>query len=75
MVSQVFVAEVSSNSTAQEAGLLVDDIIMEINDQEVVTSNDVRQIIYDNLGQQINVVVEREGELIAASMVPRDPPP
>lgn len=75
MASQVFVAEVSSDSPAQEAGLLVGDIIMEINDQEVVTSNDVRLIIYDNLGQPINVVVEREGELIAASMVPRDPPP
>lgn len=75
MASHVFVAEVSPDSPAQEAGLLVGDIIMEINDQEVVTSNDVRQIIYDNLGQPINVVVEREGELIAASMVPRDPPP
>jgi regulator of sigma E protease len=75
MASQVFVAEVSADSPAQEAGLLVDDIIMEINSQAVVTSNDVRQIIYDNLGQPINLVVERDGELIAATMVPRDPPP
>ena len=75
MASQVFVAEVLPDSPAQEAGLLVDDIIMEINGQAVVTSNDVRQIIYDNLGQPINVVVERNGELVAATMVPRDPPP
>ena len=75
VASQVFVAEVSPDSPAQGAGLLVDDIIIEINNQAVVTSNDVRQVIYENLGQPINVVIEREGELIATTMVPRDPPP
>jgi regulator of sigma E protease len=75
MPSQVFVSEVSPDSPAQEAGLLVDDIIMEINGQAVVTSNDVRQVIYDNLGQPINVIVERDGDLVSATMVPRDPPP
>ncbi|MFN2198079.1 MAG: M50 family metallopeptidase, partial [Anaerolineales bacterium] len=75
MASQVFVSDVSPDSPAQEAGLMVDDIIMEIDGQAVVTSNDVRQIIYDNLGQPINIVVERDGELVSATMVPRDPPP
>jgi len=73
--SQVFVADVSPDSPAQEAGLQVDDIIVEINNQAVITSNDVRQIIYDNLGQPINIVVDRDGELVASTMVPRDPPP
>jgi regulator of sigma E protease len=75
MATQVYVEGISPDSPAQEAGLLTGDIIMEINDQEMVTSNDVFQIVYDNLGQPITVVVEREGELITASMVPRDPPP
>ena len=75
VASQVFVAELSPNSPAEAAGLMVGDIIMEVNDQEMVTSNDVRGVIYDNLGQSITVVVDREGELITASMVPRDPPP
>jgi regulator of sigma E protease len=75
MASHVFVAEISPDSPAEEAGVLVGDIIMEINDQEMVTSSDVRQIIYDNLGQSINMLIERDGEMLATSMVPRDPPP
>jgi regulator of sigma E protease len=73
--SQVYVADVSPNSPAEEAGLLPGDILTEINGEEVVTSNDVRVIIYENLGQSIAVTVDREGELISTSMVPRDPPP
>jgi regulator of sigma E protease len=73
--SQVYVAEVSPDSPAEAAGMLPGDIIMEVNGEEVVTSNDVRVIIYDNLGKTIDVTVDREGDLITTSMVPRDPPP
>jgi regulator of sigma E protease len=73
--SQVYVAQVSPDSPAEEAGLLTGDVLMSVNDEEVATSNDVRVIIYDHLGQSIDVTVEREGELITTSMVPRDPPP
>jgi len=75
VASQVYVADVSPDSPAEEAGLQVGDILTEVNGEEVVTSNDVRVIIYDNLGQSIDVTVDREGELITTSMVPRDPPP
>jgi regulator of sigma E protease len=75
VASQVYVAEVSPDSPAEEAGLQVGDVLMEVNGEEVVTSNDVRVIIYDNLGQSIDITVDRDGELITTSMVPRDPPP
>ena len=75
VASQVYVADVSPNSPAEQAGVLVDDIILEVNDQEVTTSNDVRTIIYENLGQSIDMTLERGEEVIVTSMVPRDPPP
>ncbi len=75
VASQVYVADVSPVSPAEEAGILTNDIIREVNGEDVTTSNDVRVIIYENLGQSIAMVVEREGEFITTSMVPRDPPP
>jgi regulator of sigma E protease len=75
VASQVYVADVSPDSPAEEAGLQIGDILLEVNGEEVITSNDVRVIIYDNLGQSIAVTVDREGALITTSMVPRDPPP
>ena len=75
VASHVYVAEVSPGSPAEQAGLLVDDVITEINGQEVVTSNDVRLIIYDNLGKPIEVTIQRGDQIITTSMVPRDPPP
>jgi regulator of sigma E protease len=75
IASQVYVADVSPGSPAEQAGLQVDDIIKEINGQKVVTSNDVRVIIYDNLGKPIEMTVERGDQTITTSLVPRDPPP
>jgi regulator of sigma E protease len=75
VASQVYVADVSPGSPAEQAGLQVDDIIKEINGQKVVTSNDVRVIIYDNLGKPIEMTVERGDQTITTSLVPRDPPP
>jgi len=75
VASQVYVADVSPNSPAEQAGVLVNDIILEVNGQEVTTNNDVRTIIYDNLGKSINMTLLRGDETITTSMVPRDPPP
>jgi regulator of sigma E protease len=75
VASQVFVASVSPNSPAETAGVQVDDLILEINGQEVTNSTEVRNQIYSNLGQPIEVVLGRGDETVQATMVPRDPPP
>lgn len=75
MPAHVYVAEVSQDSPAAAAGVLVDDVILTVNGQEVTTSNEVRQIIYDNLGQPLEMTLERGTQTLTTSMVPRNPPP
>jgi regulator of sigma E protease len=71
----VVVAGVSEDSPAQEVGMLPGDVIETVNGQEIVTSEDVRRIIYANLGVPIDMTLLRDGETVAVSLVPRDPPP
>jgi regulator of sigma E protease len=75
MPTNVYVKEVSPDSPALAAGLQPGDTILAVNEQEASTIEGVREIIYANLGQPITLLVEREGQQVETSLVPRDPPP
>jgi regulator of sigma E protease len=73
--TQVRIAEVSPNSPAAEAGLLPGDLIVTANQQAISEMYELRTIIYDNLGQPIDVVYQRGDQIFDTTVVPRDPPP
>jgi regulator of sigma E protease len=73
--SIVQIEEVSSGSPAQVAGLLPGDIVREINQQAVKSMDDLHQIINDNKGQEVTILVSRADELISLSLTPRVDPP
>jgi regulator of sigma E protease len=71
----VIIQEIANSSPAQEAGLQRGDIVQNIAGQDINSSQELRDQIYANLGSEIEIVVERNGQLVATSLIPRDPPP
>ena len=59
----VYIAQISSGSDAQAAGLQVGDLILSINDTEIETVEDVRGIIDNSsVGDQLQVMIYRGGQ-------------
>ena len=60
--SGAVVAEVESDSPADNAGLRVDDIILEINDQTITGQGALIGIIRDSApGDEVTITIERDG--------------
>ena len=62
-------------SPAQVAGLQTGDIILEVEGVEVVgdESQAIAEIMTQNAGQAVEMVVERSGELVTLEVIPRQP--
>lgn len=71
----VEIMDVSAGSPAEQAGLQAGDLVVSANSEEIDSSEELRDIIYANLGEQIEITVDRDGVVHTASLVPRDPPP
>lgn len=73
--SVVQIGEIAANSPASEAGLIVGDTILSINDVDSDSYDAIHDEIYDNLGAEITILIEREGATSEVSLVPRENPP
>lgn len=71
----VKILEVAPASPAQEAGLRAGDVIEEVNQVPIDSSTKLREEIYSRLGQEIKVVVQRDGSEHTYSLIPRQNPP
>lgn len=74
-LSRVQIMDVSANSPAQAAGLAAGDIVLSVDGEAIHSTEDLRTLIYANLGESIEIVYGREGQTFTTSLVPRDPPP
>ena len=73
--ARVIVGEVVPGSPAAEANIQVDDIIVAINDERVEGLNDVHLYTQKSVGSQTEVTLERDGQTVTVSLVPRIDPP
>lgn len=71
----VQIGDVSPNSPAAEVGLMVDDTVLRINDVKADSFDTLRGEIYENLGEEIIIEIDRGGEVFSVSLVPRENPP
>jgi regulator of sigma E protease len=69
----VAVGAVDEGSPAMVAGMQADDIILEINGQPVRDTLTLVNEVAANAGEEVNIVVERDGAETALSVVPRRP--
>jgi regulator of sigma E protease len=74
-LSRVQIMDVSADSPAQIAGLEPGDIVVSLDDETIDSSEELRTLIYANLGEEIELTLLRDGETIITPLVPRDPPP
>ena len=73
--SVVQIGEVVDNSPASEAGLMVGDTVLSINGVETDSYDALRGEIYENLGEEISIFIDRDGETSEVYLTPRENPP
>jgi regulator of sigma E protease len=70
-----YVGDVAPGSPAALAGWQPGDRIAQINGKDVETSTEIVNATSDNAGRQMEVTIERRGQLINTSVTPRKHPP
>lgn len=74
-LTRVEIMDVSPSSPAGLAGLEAGDIVLQINDEPIDSSEELHDQIYASLGEPIQLTFLRGDQVITVSLVPRDPPP
>lgn len=75
ILDQVQIFDVAPNSPAESVGLLSGDLIETINGIPVDSRDMLRENIYTNLGQEISITYERDGQIYEVFLIPRENPP
>lgn len=71
----VLVTDVAEGSPAEAAGLQVNDIIMVVDGHRTETAEEVVALTNERLDQLLTLEVQRQGERLTLSLVPRSQPP
>jgi len=72
---KVLITDISPNSPAAIANLQTGDVITAINGTKLTSLQDLSTIIQANLGKEINLTVDRNGEILTIKLTPRVNPP
>ena len=69
----VKVGYVVPNSPAERSGIMVKDIIIQVNDKYIETASDViSQISNNGINKQINILIKRQNKFIRLKVTPTD---
>lgn len=71
--SAVAVESVLPDSPAAAAGLQAGDVIVEVNDLPVENAGILVEAVTANAGNEVGLVVERAGDPVSLTLVPREP--
>ncbi len=73
-VTEIAIVEVAPNSPADTGGLLAEDVFVSVNGVEIgESSRALTQQIRENLGSEVEFVINRDGEEMAIFATPRLP--
>ncbi len=71
----VQIMDVAPASPAATVGLQSDDIVLQVNDEPIGSTEELHDQIYAHLGEPIEITYSRDGVTNTATLIPRDPPP
>lgn len=66
------VAGLEENYVAQTAGIQVGDKILKINNKKIITAIDINEILEKTNGQEVNVLIERDGSKKEIKLTPTE---
>ena len=75
VTDKVIIINVAANSPAANAGLMPDDLVVDINGREIDSTDKLYNTILANLDKEVDLTYLRDGELVTVSLVPRSEPP
>jgi len=73
--SKVMILGIAENSPAEQAGLLIGDIIERLDGQIIENTDQLHKSIYAKLGESIDLTYRRGEEILRVSLIPRENPP
>lgn len=65
------VDEVVAGSAAERAGIRVGDVFVSANGSDLSRFSDLRRIVFDKPGEPVPMVIDRDGERIALTVIPQ----
>ncbi|MFQ6001681.1 MAG: RIP metalloprotease [Anaerolineae bacterium] len=74
-ITGVEITEVASGSPAEAAGMKAGDLILELDGLKITDSLALQRYTYERVGQEVSLLLEREGERLEATLIPRLHPP
>ena len=74
-IANVVITEVAPESPAAEADLHVGDVIVAVNGETVESLDEVSASVQQTLGEPTEILLERNGQPVTVSLVPRIDPP
>lgn len=69
------IRDVSKDSPAAIAGIKPNDLVVAFNGERIVNVDDFRAKIQANLGKEVSITLDRDGQKIDATLIPRANPP
>lgn len=74
-LSRVQIIEIASGTPAETAGILKDDIVLKVNDETIDSTQKLSALVNKNLGNDIQITLQRGDQTIITHAVPRVNPP
>jgi regulator of sigma E protease len=73
--NEAMVTQVTNGSPAQVVGLLPGDLILAVDDVQITDIEQLSSIVSQRAGEEISLSVDRDGENLTFTLVPRENPP
>jgi regulator of sigma E protease len=75
VIEKVLIASIADGSPAAAAGIRPGDLVQEVNGQTVDSIARLRELIDENLGKPVTLVLQRGDQIVVVEVTPRVNPP